>query len=166
MLFQFFLERAWTAVLKTDACGAGETAAVYDRGVIELIRKDDVVSAHQSRNDRQIRVKTGLIGDRGLDPLEARELFLQLVVQHHVSRNSADRGRPDTEFVERLPRGFLQLNVIGKTQVVVGAEVQYSLSIHRDPCALGRLDRADADQQPFPFEMSSFIQDKLQLIDA
>ena len=54
----------------------GKTATIDDAGMIELIRKDDILLAYESRDRRQVGVKSGLKSDRGVDTLEGRHALL------------------------------------------------------------------------------------------
>ena len=79
-------------VVEDKNFGAGQTRAVDDRGVIELVGDDEVVFAQHRRHRSRIGGESGLEDDASFDILEARDFFLQLHVDFHGAGNGAHRA--------------------------------------------------------------------------
>ena len=139
-------------MLVADDRRAGEPAAVNDRGVVQLVGKDQILFADQGRDGGQIGIESRLERNRGFHALETGQFFFELRMKDHGSGNGADRRRADTETLDRVLGRLLQLRMVGQTEIIVGAEVQHPLAVHVNPGALGRFDRPQVDQQSFLFQ--------------
>ena len=121
-----------------------EPAAIDDGGMVEPVRKDHIFLSNQGRDRPQVGGKTGLEGNHVLRALELCEPLLQLDMQICGAGNRADRSRSYAIFFRRLLCCFDDPGMVGQAEIVVRAEVEHVLSIHHQPGALRRANRADA----------------------
>ena len=103
--------------------GAGETRAVDDAGVIQLVGEDEVFFAEDGADRAGIGRKAALEHNAGLDILEARDLLFQLHVDAHGSGDGAHGARAHAVGPRRGQRRLNQLGMICEAEVVVAGEV-------------------------------------------
>jgi hypothetical protein len=63
-----------------------------------------------------------------------------------------------------LLRSLFELGMIGKSKVIIRAEVQHFPAVNSNPRSLRRLNCPHLDQQSFPFQPFALIDYELQLI--
>ena len=70
--------------------GAGESCAVDDAGVVQLVGEDEVFLAEDAGDSSGVGGEAGLEDDAGFDAFEGGDLFLQVHVDAHGSGDGAD----------------------------------------------------------------------------
>ena len=106
-----------------------KTAAIDDRGVIQLVGNDEIVFAQKCRNRPRVRRESRLEHHAGLDVLEARDLLFQLHVNLHRARDGAHRSRPDAILARGFKRRFAQLRMRSEPKVIVRGKVDDPLAV-------------------------------------
>jgi hypothetical protein len=109
--------------------------------MVQRIGNDCVLVAKQRFEKTAIGVETGGIEDRILHAQERRDPRLQFLMLLLRAADEADRRHAVAVAVERLLACFCQLFIVGKAEIVVGAEVQHPLARgHSDLAGLFRGD--------------------------
>jgi len=151
------LQVSRVGVSEADDRRAGEAAAVDDTGMVELVGEDDILFADQRLDGRQVSAEAGLEGDGSLDALESRQAALQLQVQVHGAGDGAHCAWSGAVLIQRLLGGRHHLRMVGQPEVVVRAEVKHALTVHHQPGALRRAERADTVIQSSGFQAFDFF---------
>jgi hypothetical protein len=140
-LLQLFFEGCHVVVGVAEALGLGEPHAVDDRGMVQRVGNDRVLLAQQRFEQPAIGVEAGGIKDRVLHPEKRRNPRLELLVLLLRAADEAHRGHAIAVAIKRLLAGLGQFRVVGKAEIVVGAEVQHPLAGRNGD--LARLFRGD-----------------------
>ena len=75
---------------------------------------------------------------------EVHGALFELDVQIGGACDRTHRSRTNSIFLGRFPCCFNDLRMICQTKIIVRAKIEHILSIHDQPCALRRANRADA----------------------
>ncbi len=105
-----------------DLC-FGETGAVDDAGVVELVGEDEVFFAEDAGDGAGVCGEAGLEDDASFDTFKGGDLFFELHVDAHGAGDSADGSGAYAESFCRGDGGFFEFGVVAETEVVVGCEV-------------------------------------------
>src|SRR5262249_31781917 len=127
---QAFVELGHVGVVIAEAFGFAEANAVNDAGVIQLVRQDGVLIVEQGLEESAIGVEAGGVQNRIVLLQEASDGAFKLLVQILRAANEPDRGKSVTELFQSLGGGFDDGGMIGKPEIVVGAEVDNFLARH------------------------------------
>ena len=123
-LLQPRLQLTHVGIGEAVALGLAEPDAVDDRGVVQRIGDDRVLRPEQRLEHAAIRVEAGGEEDRIVLAEPARDPLLEPPMQRLRSADEAHGSHAEAELVERLARRRDDLRMIGKAEIVVGAEVQ------------------------------------------
>ena len=115
-----------------------QAATIDDAGMVELIGKDRISLADECRDRASIGGKSRLESDRRLNLLERGHTLLQLHMQIHCASDGTYSRRANAEFFHCLPRSRHHPGMVRQPQIIVGTEIQHSLSIHYQPGTLCR----------------------------
>jgi hypothetical protein len=119
------LEVRHVAMAVAVARRLAQADAVDDGGVVQLVADHGILPVEQGLEQAGVGVEAGGIQDGVIRLQKAGDCLLQLLVQ--VLRSADEAHRRHTEAVGLECRGGRphQLRVVGKAEVVIGAEVQY-----------------------------------------
>src|ERR1019366_2496113 len=106
-----------------------KTAAIDDRGVIQLVGNDEIVFAQKCRNRPRVRRESRLEHHASFDVLETRDLLFQLHVNLHRARDGAHHSRPEAILARGFKRRFAQLRMRSEPKVIVRGKVNDSLAV-------------------------------------
>jgi hypothetical protein len=109
--------------------GFGETSAVDDAGVVELVREDEVVFTEDAGDGAGVGGEAGLKDDTGLDAFECGDLLFEFHVDVHRAGDGADGAGAYAEFFGGGDGGLFEFGVIAEAEVVVGGEVDDALAV-------------------------------------
>ena len=112
--------------------GAGEAAAVEDRGVVAGVADHRVAGPQDGADAADVRLVAGGEDEGALGPHPFGELPLELDVQGDRAVQQPRAGQRGPVGLERVPRGALDPLVAGQPQVVVGAEHDRLATLHLD----------------------------------
>ena len=157
VLFDRILQRRWIIMLISDDLRTREPAAVDNGGMVQAVREDHILFPDQGGDRPQVGRETRLEGDHILCALEFGKPLLELDMQVHGAGDRAHRSRTDAVFPRRFLCRLDNLRVVGQPEIVIRAEVEHILAIHRQPGALGRADRADAVVQALFLQAIDFL---------
>ena len=143
--FKLFLQVVHVAIGEAVALCLRQAYAVDDRGMVETVGHDGVIVAEQGLEGAAIGIEAGGIKNGVLHAEIGGDDAFQLTVQIGRSADETHRSHAETVGIERgLGRGY-QLGMIGKVEIVVGAQVQYLPGLppgrDLDVRRLGRKDR-------------------------
>ncbi len=96
--------------------------------MIEAVGDDGVAFAQQWLEKPAVGIETGGVQDRILAADIAGDAFLEGKVQVGGATDEPHRGHAEAVAVEHRLGGGNQLRVVGKAQVIVGAQVQHRTS--------------------------------------
>ena len=154
------LEVVHVAVAVAQACRLAQADTVNDGGVVELVADDGVLLAQQRFEQARVGIEAGGVEDGVVGVQEIGERPLQLLVQVLRAADEAHRGHAEAVGPERVDRCLHQLGMVGETEVIVGAEVQYFAGLAgRDLDALRRGDDALALVQTLLLDRLQFGQE-------
>jgi len=102
--------------------GPAESAAVDDRGVVELVGEHGDARAAHHRQDAEVGGEPRREEDRPVLGLPGGQLDLQVAVDGATTDDQAGRAAPRPAAVEGLVGGGDHRRVLGQTEVVVGGE--------------------------------------------
>ncbi|CAJ1839397.1 hypothetical protein LMCDFJHI_02383 [Aeromonas salmonicida] len=137
--------------------GLAQPHAVYDGGVVEGIGNDGVFGTEQGFEQAAVGIEAGGVEDGILGAEEGRELLFQHLVVVLGTADEAHRGHAEAVAIEPLMGCFDKVLVVGQSQVVVGTEVQYLLTAHRNLGLLGRGDDALLLVQSFSLYLAKLL---------
>ena len=144
------LELVHVRIGEAVAFRLAEADPVDDRGVVEAVGNDRVRFVHERLEHAAVGVETGREHDRVILAQVLGDRLLEPTMQGLRAADEPHRGHAEPEFVHRPPRRRDDVRVIGKAQVIVGAEVdRLARALRRsdpDPPALR------PGQQPLAFE--------------
>src|SRR5215469_1137390 len=109
--------------------GLGKTAAIDDRGVIQLVGDNQIFFAQDRRNGAGIGRESGLKDDAGFCPFEARDLLFEFHVNLHSADDAAHCARADAVFADGVYGSAAKLGMGGEPKIIVRAEVDDFLAI-------------------------------------
>src|SRR5262249_38975058 len=110
-----------------------------DAGVIELVADDGVLLAEDRLEQPAVRVPAGAVEDGVVLAQEAGDGALELLVNLLRAADEADRGHAVAEALQPVHGGGNDFGMIGKAEVVVGAEVDDLLVADADRRSLRTL---------------------------
>src|SRR5258708_4489629 len=96
--------------------GAGQSGAVHDAGMHQLVENQDVVFAEQGGEGANGGGVTGGEGQRGSGAFESGECFLEFMKRRQRTANQPGGARARAKFFDRMEGGFLERRMIGETQ--------------------------------------------------
>ena len=105
-----------------DGCPR-EARAVDDAGVVELVGEDEVLFAQNRAHGAGVGRKSALEDHAGFDILEAGDLFFELHVDAHGSRDGAHRSRAHAKGARGVDRCLDEPGMIGEAEIVVAGQV-------------------------------------------
>ena len=152
-LLQAPLEVVHVVVAVDEDLSARQPAAVDDRGVVELVREDDLARARKRADDAQVREVPGAEQERGLSALERGELLLEPAVDGHRAGHEARRARAHAPAHRGVGGGLLHARVVGEAEVVVRAQQRDRPAVEDDVRALRTAHEARAPVQAETFEL-------------
>ena len=141
-LLEALLQLVHVGVGVAVADGLAQTHAVDDRGVVQRVGDDGVLVGEQRLEDTAVRIEAGGVEDRVLGAEVVGDGLFELLVDVLAAADETDRRHAEAALVHRVLGGLDEARVVGETQVVVGAEVQYLAACHLDLGALRRFDDA------------------------
>src|SRR6266567_2719494 len=97
--------------------------AVDDAGVIKLVADDRVVFTQQRFEQAAVGIEATRIEDRIFHPKEDAQCALEFLVHRLRAADESHRCQAVAVAVEALACGSHQARIVGKAQIVVGAEV-------------------------------------------
>ena len=125
---QLRLKVGHVAVLVAVAGGLGETNAVDDRGVVELVRNYGILGSKQHLKDAAIGIEARGEQDGRLHAQQGRKPVLEFHVLGLRAANEPHTCHAEAPIVEGVLGGGNQARVVGQPKVVVGAEVEHGLA--------------------------------------
>ena len=128
------VQRRRVVVGVTDDARAGQAAAVDDAGVVQLVRENGVLFAHQRRHHGQVGGEAGLERDGGRGAFELGQPPLKLVLAADVVPGAASSGITSKFWLLGEARGI----------AASGAYALARLGQLQDACLMLELDRARA----------------------
>ena len=133
------------------AAGLGETDAVDDTRMDQLVGQDERPAVGHGRQDAAVGVVAAVEDEGALGPVKLGQPLLEPGVYGIVAREQARRGGGEAAFqrVECLQKFALQRHVVGQSQIVVRREVQHFLPVAHQIEPL-RLHLGQFAQVPFP----------------
>src|SRR5690348_17686368 len=140
-------------VLENFYGGFGKAAAVDDGGVIEFVGDNEVFFAEDGGDGAGVGGESGLENDAGLSAFEAGDLLFEVHVNFHGADDGADGARADTEFANGVNGGAAQFGMGGEPGVIVGAEIDDFLAVHRGDGFLFAFENAQAIVEVLLFEI-------------
>ena len=157
-LLQLLFQGRHVVVGIAEALCLGEPHAVDDRGMVERIRDNGILFRQQRLEQTAIGIEAGGIEDRRFHAQEGRNPRLELLVLFLRATDEANRGHAVAIAVERLLRGLGKLLVVGKTEIVVGAEIEDACAAEHGDLAglLGGDDTLRLEEAGF-FQAGEFV---------
>jgi len=147
-LLQLGLKVGHVVVGVSEALGLTEPDAIDQRGMVQSIGDNRVLSLEQALEDTAVSIETGGIEDRILKAQKGCDLALQGAVLVLGSTDEADAGHTQTVAIETFVGSLYQVGVVGQAQIAVGAKIQDLAgtvrSLDRDLGALSGQDLAFA----------------------
>ena len=134
-----------------------EADTVDDGGVVEGVGDDGVLVGQQGFEDTAVGVEAGSVEDGVFSAEEIGDFLLQFLVEVLAAADEADGGHTIAAGVHTLLGGFDKLGIVGKAEVVIGAEVEALLAFHHDFGALGALDDAFVFVETGSFDVCQFF---------
>ena len=142
MLLQNPLECGHVVVLVDGSRGSGQTDAVNDGAMVELVGDDDILrAAHQCRDEANIRRVSRRVDQHRLDLFELGTDSLRLQVEVEGARDGSDRARTCPVLPSGFDGGFDHFWVGREIKVVVGREHDHLLTVDDATRLAGRLQR-------------------------
>ena len=126
------LQLVHPVVAERPKAGAGELAAVEDRGMVTGIADDRVARLEDGADRAQVRLVAGRVDDHVLRTHPVGELALELDVERRGAVEKARPGDAGPVLLERVSRRLLDPLVGRQPQVVVGAEHDRLAPLHLD----------------------------------
>jgi hypothetical protein len=127
--------------------GAGELAAIEDRGVVAGVADHRVARLEDGADAAQVRLVAGGEHDRVLGSHPLGQLPLEIEVNRRGAVEQARAGHPSPEGLERVTRRLLDAIVVGQPEVVVRAEHDPLAALHLDHWAGLRGEDAEIGEQ-------------------
>ena len=125
-----------------------EPDPVDDRGMVQRVRDHRVLGPQKRFENAAIGIETGGKQDRVVQAEKLCQPLFQRAVQVLGAADEAHAGHAEPVIVHRpFGRGD-QRGMIGKAEIVVGAEVDHAAPVHGDFAALWRGDQPFALGQP------------------
>ncbi len=151
------------AVAVAPVLGLAETQTVMDRGMVQLVREDQVPLVGQGRQDADIGMIAGVVEQGRRSAVGRSQGLLELVGHGAVAAEQARRGDPEAESVDQriaVDSGIEALEqppVGGKSEVVVGGQVQEPAAFVIHPAALAAIKGVELAQTAvFPQAVKCF----------
>lgn len=132
LLLQEVLQALQIVVGITIIPGLGQALAVYDTGVVQLIRQDHIAFAHEASNHPHIGHIPGVKQDGPRRALESGHGLFHLVVQGQGANDEAGGGAARPPTGRRLLSRGHQTGIGGQPQVIVGGQIEINLPLHLD----------------------------------
>jgi len=143
----------------------GEQGTVDDAGMVEPIGEDRIPPPHQRGDDAGVRSIARVEQKRSLGSLEAGQAHLQLLVEFHGTGNQPGGAAAGPQ-LGSLDCGRFQRGVVGKPQVVVGAQKQDRPAVEFHPTPHGALYHPHAPVQPLSAKLFQFFRKTLHVASS
>ena len=114
-----------------DHLRPGQTAAVDDRGVVELIREDRVAASRERPDHTEIGQVPRAEQQAGLRAVEGGQALLEATVDRHRPRDQPRGSSPDAPARGRVGGRIAHAWVVGQAEVVVRAQQQHRLAVEQ-----------------------------------
>src|SRR5699024_9095089 len=114
-------------VLVAVPLGFAQPHTVNDGGVGQLVGDDCILRLQEGFEQTAVGIKAGGVQNGGLHAGEGGDFLLQLLVDGLGAADKPDGGEAEAPLVIAVLGGGNQLRVVGKTQIVVGAQVYHGL---------------------------------------
>jgi hypothetical protein len=144
---QHLLQLVHPVVAEGAQLGAGEAAAVEDRGVIAGIADHRVAGLEDRPEAADVRLVSGGEDQRVLGPHPVRDLALQVDVQRRRAVHEAGPRQRGAVVLQRVAGRLLDPRVAGQAEVVVGAEHDHLVPLHLHHRPGLRLDQAEVGEE-------------------
>jgi len=125
--------------------------------MVERVRENDIFLADQGGDGRAVRGEAGLEGDGCFHFFESGHALFELKMQGHRAGDAAHRARTNAITLHCFCRSLHEAGVVCQTKVVIRAKIQHFFSVHHQPGALRRIERADAVVKTGVFESFQFV---------
>ncbi len=138
-LMQTSFEVGHVVVLVPQALSLAKADAVDDRGVVELVGDDRVVSPQDGLEEAPVGVPARRVENCVFHAQELGDCPFEHFVRFLRATDESDRSHAITPVVERLMGRPHDLGMIRETEIVIGAHVQdIGTALHADVSLLGR----------------------------
>ena len=114
-------------VLVAVPLGLAQPHTVNDGGVVQLVGDDRVLRPQKGLEQTAVGIEAGGVQNGVLHAGEGGNFLFQLLVDGLGAADKPDGGEAEAPLVIAVLGGGNQLRVIGKTQIVVGAQVYHGL---------------------------------------
>src|SRR5437879_608539 len=125
------LQVAHVAMAVDDPLRLREPVPVDDAPMVQFVRQDGVAFARELRDEARVPREPAHVEEGGLAVLEPRNPPFEFLVEVHVSRDRPDAAAAGPMGLHGLPCGTLHLGMVREVQVVVRAEHDHPLAVHR-----------------------------------
>ena len=126
-LFQAALEILHIVILVAPALGFAQPYTIDNGGVIQFVRNNSVFFTKNGFKKTAIGIEAGGIEDGILHAYKAGNTAFQFLMDALRAADEADGGKTKAPFIIRSLGGVDQLLIVGKTQVIVGAHIHYTV---------------------------------------
>ena len=144
---QHLLQLVHAVVAEGAQLGAGEAAAVEDRGVVAGVADHRVAGLEDRADAADVRLVAGGVDDRVLGPHPLGQLALEVEVERRRAVQQARAGDAGAVGLQRVAGGLLDPLVAGQPEVVVGAEHDRLPALHLDHGAGLRGEQAEVGEE-------------------